>query len=86
MSHVLEVEPAGFNLGGTEQFIVKNIHDLDREKFSVSFLCCGHIYDEKAFERFRESFDSAESALEKTSLNSSFLYHCVTPILKVTFF
>ena len=61
MYHVLEVEPAGFNLGGTEQFIVKNIHDLDREKFSVSFLCCGHIYDEKAFERFRESFDSAEA-------------------------
>ena len=61
MHHVLEVEPAGFNLGGTEQFIVKNIHDLDRETFSVSFLCCGHIYDEKAFERFRDSFDSAEA-------------------------
>lgn len=61
MYHVLEVQPAGFNIGGTEQFIIKNIHYLDKSRFSTGFLCCGMIYDQKGFEIFQKSFDTAEA-------------------------
>ena len=61
MYHVLEVETANFNIGGTEQFIVKNIQHIDRNKFSMGFLCCGLIKDQKGFDSFQNSFDSAEA-------------------------
>ena len=61
MYHVLEVEPASFNIGGTEQFILKNIEHIDRSKFAVDFLCCGLIKDEKGFDQYQLAFNAAEA-------------------------
>lgn len=61
MYRVLEVEPASFSIGGTEQFILKNTEHLDRSNFVVDFLCCGLINDKTGFNHYQLSFNTAEA-------------------------
>lgn len=58
---ILEVEPAAYNTGGTEQFIKNNIQYIDKDTFCVDFLCCGNVCNEKSFENFKGNFNQADA-------------------------
>lgn len=60
MYKVLEIQPAEYNNGGTEQFIEKNIKYIDRNVIEVDFLCCGKVSDKKAYKDYREQFRHTE--------------------------